>query len=159
MIRAAMTESENAPQNYSMSDGGQHTVVTTLHTPQEEQRDASLPSHAPHDMDTVGAVATAFLTNLSGGAACYDVDMRLVSPLTAEVADAFAAIRRVMAFADSADWRVASVSESSAVVVAFATDGSGASSSTERQEFTLHVDLAASCPITKIDVHGRSRFP
>lgn len=143
--------------DFSASADSENTVVTTLHAPQA-QRDI-LPSAS--NMDTTSAVATAFLTNLSGGAACYDVDLRLVAEaaLTDEVTEAFATIRRQMAFADAADWSVASVTETSATVVAFATDGSGAISSTERQEFTLHIDLAASRPITKVDVHGRSRFP
>ena len=65
-----------------------------------------------------------------------------------------------MAFADAAGWRLMAAAVSTATVVAYATNGSGADSSTERQEFTLHVDLAAtSCPVTKIDVHERTRFP
>ena len=77
---------------------------------------------------------------------------------TEAVTEALATIQRQMAFADAASWRVMTATDSTATVVALATDGGGANSSTERQEFTLHVDLEAARPIYKIDVLERSRF-
>jgi hypothetical protein len=110
---------------------------------------------------TVDAVVHAFLTNESGGAACYAVDMALVAKdaSTAELLQAFGDMRRLMAFADTAGWRVAEKSKQGAsaqsIIVAHATTGSGDETSTETQEFALTIDVTAPSPITRIDVGDR----
>ena len=109
--------------------------------------------------DSQAAVVQAFLTNESGGAACYAVDLALVAEdaLTPALTEAFGDMRRLMAFADTAGWQAAEqqASSSAAVLAAHATTGSGDETSTETQEFTLTIDLSAPRPITGISVGDR----
>ena len=107
-------------------------------------------------------MASAFLTNLSGGARCYEVDLGLVAKdaVTAELETAIKDIQRLMAFADTAGWKmgdsaVSDANPSSTSVVAFATNGSGDDYSTDKQEFSLSIDVTAARPITKVVVHDR----
>jgi hypothetical protein len=161
MVRAAqpMPSDENfAPIDNSMS--AHDPVLTTLRSANSAQPHAATAAGSG-SMDSVSAVATAFLTNLSGGAACYDVDLRMVAEemLTEQLLDMFASVQREMTFADAANWRLKTSTESTATVVAMATTGSGVDSCTQLQEFTLHIDLTAARPIISVDVHERSRFP
>ena len=68
-------------------------------------------------------------------------------------------MRREMAFADVASWRLKAAAADTAVVGALATTGSGVNSHTLSQEFTLHVELARARPITRVDASERSQFP
>ena len=108
----------------------------------------------------VRQVAAAFITNLSGGAACYELDLGLVAKpaISPALTDAIANMRRLMAFADTAGWQVIDDSDkeaSSVVIVARASNGTGENASTASQEFTLHVDLTETPPITRIDASQR----
>lgn len=106
------------------------------------------------------SVAVAFLTNVSGGAACYAVDIELVvdTARTDELRQALSEMQSLMALADTAGWHVDAVGDTTAVIVAQATTGNGYDQqmSTERQAFTLHVDARAGPrPITQVLAHER----
>ena len=152
MPRAAAPAGENRPDNHDASDAAVFTTLRPAVAPGAARIAAS-----PHSWKDASAVAHAFITNLSGGAACYDVDLGLCvdDAITEELTETMGAMRRLMALADSASWRVADAAESSAVVAARATTGSGDDSSTDTQQFTLHVDVAAARPITSIVPHPR----
>ena len=100
------------------------------------------------------AVANAFLNNVAGGAACYDVDMSMVaaSATTEELRAALQQLRRLMADADSAGWRVADANETEgrALVVASAVRSRGPDERAQSQEFVLSIDITAACPIAEI---------
>ena len=63
-------------------------------------------------------------------------------------------MRRLMAFADSAGWRVASAEGAKAVIVAYATTGQCDDTSTDSREFTLHIDVTEP-PISTVTVSER----
>ena len=145
-------EEGNLPDNINSANGEQVEVRTILRSA-VTSASAEGPAAPARSWTDVSSVATAFLTNLSGGAACYDVDMGLVAndAINEELTQAIGNMRRLMAVADAASWRIADVAESSVVVVATATTSSGDDSSTHRQPFTLHIDVAAAThPITNI---------
>ena len=116
---------------------------------------------ADSGIDSARGVAEAFLSNCSGGADCFAVDLQLIAEevLTERLSDAFASVRHEMVSADAASWRIKNAAEATAVIVAAATTGSGADSSTTSQEFTLHVDLLNAHPIAGVDVSERFKFP
>ena len=141
----------------------EQTVVTTLKQIIVTAPDREVAGSAGQLFDNAHAVATAFITNLSGGAACYDVDLSLVAKQAVSTAlmEAITDMRRLMAFADTAGWRVVGGSAEDAktvVVVAEATNGTGDDVSSDSQEFTLHVDLTGvtgGAVITTIDISDR----
>ena len=154
---------ENVPSNddaASTIGPGQPVVFTTLHSavaPAASGRDAQ-SSVAPQAWMDARGVAMAFITNLSGGAACYDVDLGLIAAdaLNEDLTQAFSEMRRLMTFADAAAWSVTDVATSTAAVLATATTGIGDESSAEMQIFTLHINAAASkCPIVRVVAHER----
>ena len=79
--------------------------------------------------------------------------------ISSTLTEAIGDMRRLMAFADTAGWRVVGDSADSdaktVVVVAQATNGSGEDVSSDSQEFTLHVDLTAAAVITAVDIADR----
>ena len=138
----------------------QQDVVTTLLCSATPSSATTCASEGTAALSSVRAVALAFLGNLSGGAACYDVDTGLIAldALTDELVREFGGMRRLMAFADTAEWTVTNVTDTTAVIVATATAGAIGTDegSTDTQAFTLHVDLGASPrPITRVVVHSR----
>ena len=165
MPRAAnLQDEENIP------DGGQiSSELTALHPSVASATAAATREDTHHSsaMGSAGAVATAFLTNVSGGAACYDVDVGLIAinAATDELSQVLGSMRRLMAFADGhpTGWAVAESQHDAAapnvvVVVAMATTGRGDDTSMEKQEFTLHVDLTSSSkPITKVTWTARQK--
>ena len=135
-------------------------VVTTLHTPGRNMPGRQMDRPSQHSFESAHAVATAFITNLSGGAACYDVDLSMVAKhaVSSALTEAIADMRRLMAFADTAGWRVVGEGAEDAKtvkVVAQATNGTGDDVSSDSQEFTLHVDLTNEAVITAVDVADR----
>ena len=157
MPRAAVpyAAGENLPDNNIAANGQQPEVFTTLRSTIDSD---ALTRERPRDiwMDP-SCVAGAFITNLSGGAACYDVDLGLVAngAMDEDATEALNSMRRLMQFADSASWMLADRSASLAVIVATATTGTGDDSTTDTQQFTLHIDIAAERPITSILPHPR----
>ena len=144
------------------------TSFTTLNTHVASAASSLEQSHQEAEMapsmqyGSASEVASAFLTNLSGGARCYEVDLGLVAKdaVTAELETAIKDIQRLMAFADTAGWKmgdsaVSDANPSSTSVVAFATNGSCDDYSTDKQEFSLSIDVTAARPITKVVVHDR----
>ena len=107
----------------------------------------------------ITSVAEAFLTNESGGAACFSLDLGMVSvqAMKVELAEALGSLQRKMASVDSASWELRSKDDaaSTVTIVALATCyGDEIDGFTDTQELTLHIDiLGGSCPITKIMVH------
>ena len=98
------------------------------------------------------AVATAFLTNSAGGAACYDLNLSLVAEvaLTEGVVEALALMKRSMTFADAASWAVAgtdSVGHTATVVASLTFDGKA-----QLQEVVLGIDASAARPIIAVTV-------
>ena len=157
MPRAACTDDSSSVQSATAE-------LTTLKSPPVSAPDHVIPGqHAfVAQWENVHAVATAFLTNVSGGAACYDVDLGLVAEqaVTPELTQAIADMRRLMAFADVAGWTIMGGNPGDAtghvaVVVARATTGSGDDASTDSQEFTLQIDISSAAPITRVDVSER----
>ena len=139
---------------------GDPTVVTTLHTATYVAAPNRDVARSGQRFETAHAVATAFITNLSGGAACYDVDLSLVAEhaVSSALTEAIADMRRLMAFADTAGWRVVGHSAEDAKtvkVVAQATNGTGDDVSSDAQQFTLHVDLTGEAVITAVDISNR----
>ena len=160
-------EEENIPDAISIERG-----PTTLYASVAGERGFAASSEDSQGsplvaMESAGSVAAAFLTNLSGGAACYDVDVGLIQAdaLTDELNEALGSMRRLMSFADGfpTGWTMTETHEAVApnvvVVVATATSGRGDDISTEKQEFALHVDLtSASKPITKVTFEARQKL-
>ena len=161
MPRAAADLSSAPPIEDDEADH-QASRITTLLPSVASATAAECEPHAASAVryESEAAVVQAFLTNESGGAACYAVDVALVAmdALTPQLTEAFGDMRRLMAFADTAGWRVAEQRKpipSAAVLVAHATTGSGDETSTETQEFTLTINLSAPRPIIGISVGER----
>jgi len=161
MPRAAaiFTCDENTPVNDASTVPAEQ-VYTTLRSTSASasagERRAEIPPVRQGWTDA-SDVATSFITNISGGAACFDVDLALIAndALTKEVSDAFNEARALMLLANDASWSVDNAAESTAVVVATATMR-GKDSYTETQRFTLHLDLAAAeRPISSVVAHER----
>ena len=164
MPRAAapLLVDDNADDNSARGEIDE--VFTTLRVPARsaaEVRGDGVPagerSSAPR-RSSASAVATAFLTNLSGGADCFAVDMGLVAShaIDEELTQAFSDARRQMAFADSAAWSIADVAETSVVIVATATH---AGDDGQVRRFTLHIDVDAATPIASIEAHALIDVP
>ena len=132
------------------------SVITTLKMPAAATERTVTKSGRKQYVNT-HELATAFITNLSGGAACYDVDLSLVAEqaVSSDIKEAIADMRRLMAFADTAGWRIASAEDAKAVVVAHATTGAGDNASTDSQEYTLHIDITGAPPISAVSVSER----
>ena len=112
MVRAAQPmPAEN--ENFAPVDNSQEpTVLTTLRSSTAPEDGAGVQQQqlgtAAGCLDSVSAVTQAFLSNLSGGAACFDVDLQMIADdaLTEQLLEAFDSVRSEMAFADVAAWRV-----------------------------------------------------
>ena len=159
MPRAAAPLLPNEEENSLPANGDAQPEVFTTLRPSVAAAGAPETSTAAthHGMMDATDVVTAFLTNLSGGAACYDVDFGLVAvdAVNEELAEQFKSMRRLMAFSDAASWSVASNdaiswSESTIDIVATARTGEGDELSTNTQHFTLHIDVKAMRPIVEI---------
>ena len=139
------------------SQSDEPRVFTTLKTRVAPDRGVTDSHSGQRRYESSHAVATAFITNLSGGAACHDVDVSLVVPqaVSSDIMEAIADMRRLMAFADTAGWRVASAEDAKAVVVAHATIGTGDDASTDSRAITLHIDVMGERPISALAVSER----
>ena len=164
MPRAAFSSHENVPFATDSETAAAEVCTarrTAAASASADERAAAGNSPVRHGWADARAVAAAFLTNLSGGAACFDVDLSLIAhdTLTESLADEFNDVRKLMLLANSASWELEHAEQSTAVVVATATM-IGKDSFTDTMRFTLHIDLAAAAttarPITHVVIHERS---